>query len=216
MILGGGPSLTKETCDAILLSGLTTIGVNGVLRMMVTKYHLHVDHRPSKPHKQYSWTHRDELKEIYRLGTKLFAPLNDKHEPTMTEPPHTPFYPDHEVEFTSRWDGTGILKLGSSSTSIFHAIQLAVIMGSKRIVLIGVDFYVDVDEKGEGKMHSYDYENKAMRRDVDGLEKRRLKFEWSLENKAKPVLDEMGVKVLNASPRSKLTAFPKVELSEAL
>lgn len=92
------------------------------------------------------------------------------------------------------------LKTGRNSG--YQAINLAVHLGAKRIVLLGYDMSLGP----KGKQHWFDDP-----RPRSMLTKFRLHFPTI----AKP-LKEVGVEVLNCSRRSALTCFPKVSLEHAL
>jgi hypothetical protein len=211
VIMGCGTSLTPTVIKRIEAKNVITIGVNSIFKIFCPDYHIHVDYWKDN---HFSRTNNHNLQELIDRGCELFAPLNHDWM-TTTYLKHVPFYSDHTVKFaTSLSRGVVPLLLGHSSTSIYHALQLAVIMGAKKILLAGVDFYVPV-ENGVCKMHIYDCENKVDSNAIKNLEQRRLKFEYDLENKAKPELKRLNIEVFNLSRSSRLTAFPKLGLNEA-
>jgi hypothetical protein len=216
LIMGCGPSLSEEACKTIRAANMIEIGVNFCYRTIWPKYLLHVDYYWKAPNGQFSEYAKMALNQLIGNGMQMFAPLDHDLNPT-TDIPHYPFYSDNGATFTTSYkEGNGPLRLGHSSTSIFHALQLATIMGGNPVILIGVDFYIEENTEGVGKLHCYDHENKIDPQAIAGLNKRLEKFDLDLKNKAVPALNEKGVKVLNASPKSKVTAFEKTTLEEAL
>lgn len=216
VIAGCGTSLTKDVCRVIKDSGVIAIGVNRSYQMLPLDYSLHADYKHTDIDRQFSSVFRSELKELCANGTILFAPVNHNHKDT-TDLYHFPFYADIKVKFAHDYDDNSLLRLGHSSSSVYHALQVAVIMGASRIVLVGVDFYVDRNKGGWGKMHCYDHQNKQItRKEVDSLNKRLEVFEKGLENKALPILKKRNVAVLNASPKSNLKCFEKVDLKKVI
>jgi hypothetical protein len=85
----------------------------------------------------------------------------------------------------------------------FHAINLAVQFGAKRIILVGMDMI--------GHRHWHDAENFAIRRD----EKQMRECREALDGCA-PQLERLGIRVLNTSMDSALRNYPKVTVGEAL
>lgn len=97
-------------------------------------------------------------------------------------------------------------EIGWGGNSGFGALNLAVQFGVRRIVLVGFDMRID---KGlhwhgphKGGLHNPNPANVARwRRCID---------------EAAPVLEALGVTVVNASPVSALAAYPKVDFAEAI
>lgn len=86
----------------------------------------------------------------------------------------------------------------------FHAVNLAVQFGAKRIVLVGFDMRLDNGVHWHADRVPYRKDGKAMsecREALDGCA---------------PQFAELGVDVLNASPISALQAYRKVNLMEAI
>jgi len=83
------------------------------------------------------------------------------------------------------------------------AINLAILMGAKKVVLIGYDMKVK-----QGRHNYHNYHNHTPRDDVYN------KFFVHFK-KIKEELPE-GIEIINATPDSALSLFPKVSLKEAL
>ncbi len=86
------------------------------------------------------------------------------------------------------------------------AIQIAVLMGAKRILLLGYD----MGDGPNGERHWFGDHPKALRNTSP--------YELFLEKygKAVPSLKRMGVEVINCSRRTRLECFPRAELRECL
>lgn len=96
--------------------------------------------------------------------------------------------------------------VGFGANSGFQALNLAVQFGSKRIILLGFD--MRVGEEGEVHWHGLHawknpkVEDLAYWREVlDGQAQR---------------LRDLGVEVINATPNSALTAYPRISIENAL
>lgn len=97
-------------------------------------------------------------------------------------------------------------ELGWGGNSGFGALNLAVQFGAVRIVLVGMDMRIDKGVHWHG-LHKGALTNpnprnvQRWRRCID---------------EAAPVLDALGITVVNASPVSALAAYPKMSFSEAI
>lgn len=100
-------------------------------------------------------------------------------------------------------DEPGVLGWGGNSG--FHALNLAVQAGARRIVLVGYDMTI------AGGVHWHGRHPSALNNPTAGNIDR-----WRrVMDAAAPMLAECGVEVLNASAVSALAAFPKVAFEEA-
>lgn len=96
--------------------------------------------------------------------------------------------------------------IGCGGNSGFQAINLAIQFGAKRLLLVGMDFRVDLGIHWHGR-HPQTLNNPRPA-SVDSWRR-------ALEGQAEAI-KAMGVEVVNCSPVSTLTAFPKMTLREAL
>jgi len=96
------------------------------------------------------------------------------------------------------------LKTGRNSG--YQAINLALLLGAKRIILIGYDM------KSSSKTHTHWFgsHNKwTIRPDI-------FKHFVDWFKKAKPQLDQLGIEVINCTPDSALDVFPRGRLEDVL
>lgn len=102
------------------------------------------------------------------------------------------------------FDNWGVIGWGSNGG--FQAVNLAVQFGASRIVLVGFDMSLEKGTHWHGR-HASPLNNP----------KQAAVDKWRIELDAQaPVLASMGIEVLNASPHSRLTAFRRVPLLEAI
>tara|TARA_R100001244_G_scaffold47793_2_gene42607 strand:- start:2216 stop:2557 length:342 start_codon:yes stop_codon:yes gene_type:complete len=94
--------------------------------------------------------------------------------------------------------------LGWGGNSGFHALNLAVQFGADRIVLVGYDMRVDRGTHWHGQ-HPQGMNNPS--------EKNVVRWRNAVDDAA-PMLAGLGIEVLNASPISALTAYPKVSFED--
>lgn len=102
------------------------------------------------------------------------------------------------------WDQPGCI--GSGGNSGFQSINLAVLFGARKLILVGYDMQIDGGLHWHGK-HPAGLNNPTAknvprwRRAIDGVQ---------------PELERLGVTVWNCSPVSALQAFPKTGFAEAI
>lgn len=119
-----------------------------------------------------------------------------------------PVWDEPRITWVARRRCNGFAADGvNGSTSGFAALNWAVRCGAKRILLLGYDY------RSHGPYrHWYDEEEPTEPgRAVD------LWPQWIAPfNEALPELQALGVQVMNASPESAITAFPKCTIDEGL
>lgn len=97
-------------------------------------------------------------------------------------------------------------ELGGMTNSGAQALNLAIQFGAGRAILVGFDMTLEHGIHWHGR-HQAGLNN-PRQASVD---------RWRAELDAQaPLFDKMGIEVLNASPISRLTAFRRVTLQEAL
>ncbi len=94
----------------------------------------------------------------------------------------------------------------SGHNSGFQALNLAYMMGYREAILLGFDMGHDSDEPS----HFFG--------DHPGSMNKQSPYDSMIRafEKAAPIIAKAGMKVVNASRKTRLTCFPRVELSEAL
>lgn len=97
--------------------------------------------------------------------------------------------------------------IGGGGNSGFQALNLAVQMGARRIILIGYDM------TDSGRAHWYGRNGWKGANNPDSTNYRRWMKAFE---SARPVLDGMGVEVVNVSPITALKAFPRRSIEDAL
>lgn len=97
--------------------------------------------------------------------------------------------------------------VGAGGNSGFQALNLAVQWGARRIMLVGFDM------SDRGGKHWYGRNLWPMSANPDETNFKR----WiAAFDRAAPQLQDLGVEVVNCSPASALTCFPKRSISDAL
>lgn len=103
-----------------------------------------------------------------------------------------------------RWSGP---KLGAGANSGYQALNLALMTGAARVVLLGYDMAI-----GTGPTHWHGDHGQGLSNPTD----RMLAGCRQLLDKVAPEIAEHGVEVLNASRATALRRYPRVSLEEAL
>lgn len=97
--------------------------------------------------------------------------------------------------------------IGGGGNSGFQALNFAVQLGARRIILVGFDM------TDSGGVHWYGRNTWKQANNPDISNFRR----WSSAfDAARPALDEMGVQIVNASPITTMKAFPRRSIADAL
>ena len=107
-----------------------------------------------------------------------------------------------EVRNEMIWDGRA---LGGGGNSGFQALNMAVLFGAKRCILLGYDFQ-DAGNHWHGRHpQGFSQTNETS-----------LKTWIGCMNAAAKKLQDIGVDVVNASRETALTCFPRMTIGEAL
>lgn len=100
--------------------------------------------------------------------------------------------------------------VGWGGNSGFQALNLAIQFGTKKIILVGFDMRLDRGLHWHGSHGKY--RNKTLR-NPHGPQVQRWR---KAMDAAKPFIDAAGVKVINSSMVSNLTAYPKIKFEDAI
>jgi hypothetical protein len=194
-IIGGGPSL--EDFDWSQLEGHKVIGINKAFQFYSSDVNYAMDYnffdmvqynglKPGQPHYQLHqhW--------VTYSGIKVFIRHNDAH-PFADGIYYIPELSRKAISFDL---DQGIYPGNNSGLG---ALMLAIALGCKRIGLLGYDFQVQGD-----KTHFHDGYNQAMPTFVTNLEM----FRKAIDELG-PAMLELGIDIVNLSPRSTLKSFPR-------
>lgn len=187
VILGGGPSLTRGDVDYVRDKCDAVIAINNTYTLAPWATALY-----GADGKWWRW----------HKGVPSFTGLKYSLSPSARQ------FTKLGVQVLRNAGRSGLelepngLKHGYNGA--YMSINLAVHFGAKRIILLGVD--MQTGPKGEEHWHK-DHPNRS--RSPYKL------FIKSFQHIVNPLTD-LGVEVINCSPRSALECFPKMALTEAL
>lgn len=112
------------------------------------------------------------------------------------------------IKSVTLWEGLSLdPHFVADGASGFMAINLAVLMGAKTILLLGFD-----GKRAEGKAHFFGDHERGLTNPVAGQF-----FRWNRDIETlPPYLARAGVEVINCSRDTAITAFPRMTIEEAL
>jgi hypothetical protein len=215
IFLGRGPSLADMDLEAIRRSGLLTIAVNNATEIYSDPHiYMCIDNPSDFPGSHwrslatqklipYEWV-RGEVPgsgPVRAFANTSYFVRNARFRADMflTEPT---FNVGADPE---RPDDAGV---AGARSVMFPMIKAAYILGVRRLILLGCDFrmneeqpYADSATKGDAGVRS---NNDAYRILNDRF------------TRLRPYLESAGLTVVNATPNSRLDAFPRVSLAHTL
>lgn len=184
--LGSGPSLTQQDIDACRGRGLT-IAVNTTYKKALWATALYAADK--------KWWESVDFAPDF--GGLKFS-IEPKHRDADAHAVHT-------LKNTGRIGlETGAFGLRTGANSGYQAINLAVHMGARRIILLGYDM-----QPGPSGEHHHHPEH------VDGYYPDYVNGPAAFEGLVQPLRD-LGIHVWNCSRQTAITAFPRATLQDAL
>lgn len=219
-ILAGGPSLTAQAFEAVRLAretdALRSIAVNdSYLLAPWADLHYAADakwhawHREGVPKPALGLTAEDVRARWAAYGGERCSIEPAKDYP---EPKESALEADERVHLLRNvhhpYRGAGLSRdpgfLVTGWNSGFQALNLAILAGAARVLLLGFDACHTPD----GRSHWHGGHPKASSGDFGPF--------LRAFSAAEAAIAEAGVEVLNCSPVSRIESFPKVSLDEAL
>jgi hypothetical protein len=194
VVAASGPSLTKETADAC--KGVLTVCVNDAHRLFPWAEVLYAC--------DAAWWHEyDGVLEF--LGERCSSHSSSKKDK------------NDKQQAADRWGlklvegrhGNGFSTnpafIHYGENSGFQAINLAILFGARRLLLVGFDMH-----NPNGKRHFFGNHPKELRNSDPRV------FIKNFVKAANPVLMPKGVQIINCTPGSALECFPRMALKDAL
>jgi hypothetical protein len=195
-IIGGGPSLNNF--DFNRLRGAHVLAVKGSIFTVPW-----ADAGYGMDFPRY----REWKTKLAQLPMRVYWAVPDDKLPECIDAPN--------ITYLKRKEGQGISDdpdaIFNGGTSGFGALQIALLKKARKIVLLGFDYNGDYRFGGKGFHHNPEvYEHK----------RRQEASNWSMWASYFSAIEwiprSRGVEVLNACHSSSITAFPKIDLDEAV
>ncbi len=201
-LIGGGPSLLGF--DFEVLAGRRCIAINNSWEKLPEADILYFCDRvwwDKKPPKA------DHLATVYKTNAEAAkAHFRGQYVVSLAADCADPFVKHLRNAGRNGALSTNPSALAHGSNSGYQAINLAVLLGAKRIVLLGIDMKVDGAKTHWHQGHGQDIHTMG----------HRLKTMAGYFPRLLEPLRSAGVEVINSSMESALTCFPKVPLAEIL
>jgi len=185
VIIAGGPSLTREDVEYVEKQDADILGINDAYRICKRLDYLYAcDRRWWNWH----WTRVNEIK------CRKFALEDMEHRDGIEQMKNGGI-----SGLSFEWP---YLRTGKNSG--YQAINLAILLGYKKLILLGYDMQHD-----NGKVHWFGDHPKPLNNAPLKIFKAWMKFYDSM-----PVPED--IEIINCSRETALTCFPRMELKDAL
>lgn len=211
-VLGNGPSLSQVNFDA-LMNEVTMASNKIFLCFENTAW------RPTYYSVEDDLVFRQNLKKIKSVKSKkLFPDITILFSGIIKGVTYFNYKQKHHYPREPIFGDSLYTGIYWGSSIVYTQIQLAVAMGAKKIILLGVDFNFDVPEEfkdttkkivSSGEINHFhpDYRKPGELWNKPNLQNQILAF-----SKAKSFCDENGVEILNATKGTHLEVFKKIDM----
>lgn len=190
-MIGGGPSLTKDQVKHVESRRVKILGINDAYRMAPTINILYAC--------DAKW---------WRLHYDRASKLNcEKYSLEKTE------YPDVTRMIDDGMDGLSFCwpKLRTGGNSGYQAINLAILLGYKRLILIGYDMQIDGDHPKNQRVHWFGDHPSGLNNPTPG----RIEI-WIERFNEMAKLVPKDIEIINCSMKTALICFKRSILEEVL
>lgn len=217
-VIGNGPSLTAEDLTTLHERGIASFAVNRIFRIF--------PQTPWRPTYYVSTDHvliRDMLDDVNRMPVRdKFIPLQNKYYHNIVVKDAHYFFRN---DFRERDQADGFSldctdQVNIRGTVTIACIQLAMHMGYRHIYLLGVDHNFDkvITESGEVIIDTSvkNYFCEGYDDDVANEVVHNLGVTTKSYYDVKKFCDKNGVLVYNATRKTKLEVFPKINFETAI
>lgn len=183
VIIAGGPSLTREDVEYVEKQDVDIMGINDAYRICDRLDYLYACDRRWWNH---HWT------RVSELPCRKFA-IEDMDSRVGVEQMENDGFDGLSFEWP---------KLRTGKNSGYQAINLAILLGYKKLILLGYDMQHD-----NGKVHWFGDHPKPLNNAPLKIFKAWIQFYDSM-----PVPED--VEIINCSRKTALTCFPRAQLEE--
>jgi len=211
-ILGNGPSLSQVNFDALIHE--VTMASNKIFICFDS-----TEWRPTYYSVEDDLVFKQNLKKIKSVNSKkLFPDITILFSGIIKDVTYFNYKQKHHYPREPNFGNSLYTGIYWGSSIVYTQIQLAVAMGAKKIILLGVDFNFDVPKEfkkttkiivSSGEINHFhpDYRKPGELWNQPNLQNQILAF-----NKAKSFCDENRVEILNATKGTHLEVFKKIDM----
>jgi hypothetical protein len=224
-LIASGPSFKELDKSLLTEPGILTMGLNNSPSVFRPNLWTCVDDPASFLQSIWRDPKIEKIVPISHIHKKLSDSTGDKIVETKLEVgdcPNVFYYRRNEVVNTSNYlfedkiNWGNHSKIGGGRSVFLAATRILYLLGIRNLYLLGADFYMDkAKESKDGTGGNYSFPQPRSNGSINGNNSTYASMtKWFGEMKA--MFDEVGFKVHNCNPKSRLTVFPIMEYEKAI
>jgi hypothetical protein len=224
-LIASGPSFNELDKTLLYEPGILTMGLNNSPSVYRPNLWTCVDDPASFLQSVWMDPRIEKIVPISHIHKKLSSSTGDKIAEIKIEVgdcPNVFYYRRNEVVNTSNYlfedkiNWGNHSKVGGGRSVFLAATRILYLLGIRNLFLLGVDFYMDKSkESKDGTGGNYSFPQPRSTGSINGNNSTYASMmKWFGEMRS--IFDEVGFKVYNCNPKSRLTVFPMVEFTEAI
>ena len=224
-LIASGPSFKELDKTLLFEPGILTMGLNNSPAVFRPNLWTCVDDPASFLQSTWMDPKIEKIVPISHIHKKLSDSTGDKIIDTKTEVgdcPNVFYYRRNEVVNTSNYlfedkiNWGNHSKIGGGRSVFLAATRILYLLGIRNLYLLGVDFYMDKSkESKDGTGGNYSFPQPRSTGSINGNNNTYSSMmKWF--GQMRGTFDEVGFKIYNCNPASRLTVFPMMEFNKAI
>lgn len=224
-LIASGPSFKEVNKDLLLEPGILTMGLNNSPSIFRPNLWTCVDDPASFLQSIWVDPRIEKIVPISHIHKKLSDSTGDKISDIKKEVgdcPNVFYYRRNEVVNTENYlfedkiNWGNHTKVGGGRSVFLAATRILFLMGIRNLYLLGADFYMDKSkESKDGTGGNYSFPQPRSSGSINGNNNTyHSMMIWF--GQMKKIFDEVGFKIHNCNPKSRLTVFPMIEFEKAI
>jgi hypothetical protein len=224
-LIASGPSFNDLDKTLLYEPGILTMGLNNSPSVFRPNLWTCVDDPASFLQSVWMDPRIEKIVPISHIHKKLSDSTGDKITEIKIEVgdcPNVFYYRRNEVVNTSNYlfedkiNWGNHSKVGGGRSVFLAATRILYLLGIRNLFLLGVDFYMDKSkESKDGTGGNYSFPQPRSVGSINGNNSTYASMmKWF--GKMRKIFDEVGFKVYNCNPKSRLNVFPMIEFTEAI
>lgn len=224
-LIASGPSFKEVDKSLLTEAGILTMGLNNSPAVFRPNLWTCVDDPSSFLQSTWMDPKIEKIVPISHIHKKLSNSTGDKIIELKTEVgdcPNVFYYRRNEVVNTSNYlfedkiNWGNHSKVGGGRSVFLAATRILYLLGIRNLYLLGVDFNMDKSkESKDGTGGNYSFPQPRSAGSINGNNSTYASMmKWFGEMRG--IFDEVGFKVHNCNPKSRLTVFPMIEFNKAI
>lgn len=224
-LIASGPSFKEMDKSLLTEPGILTMGLNNSPAVFRPNLWTCVDDPASFLQSIWRDPKIEKIVPISHIHKKLSDSTGDKIAETKIEVgdcPNVFYYRRNEVVnpshylFEDKINWGNHSKIGGGRSVFLAATRILYLLGVRNLFLLGADFYMDkAKESKDGTGGNYSFPQPRSNGSINGNNSTYASMtKWF--GQMKSMFDEVGFKVYNCNPKSRLTVFPMIEYEKAI